>query len=129
MTDTTKPAIYFRKNRRETAVIYVRGENEAEQELKCRDYADKMGYEVAYVTRYIEDVKLCNVLLVTNFSRISRKQMEFTKTYKMFKKRGIRIERAVGENYMNGIFSAKDVYEALESFFKKEKEKEQKIDK
>ena len=81
-----------------------------------------MGYEVAYVTRYIEDVKLCDILLVENFLRISRKEMEFAKIYKMFKKRSIRIERAIGENYMNGIFSTKDIYEALESFFKKEKE-------
>lgn len=89
-------AHYIRKGRPERAVIYVRGVNEAEQEMKCRVYAADKGYEVSYVTRHIEDVKLCEVLLVANFSRISRKQMEFVKTCKLFKAKGIRIESVSG---------------------------------
>lgn len=124
MADTTKPVIYFRKNRRETAVIYVRGENEEMQELQCRAYANNKGYDVAYVTRHIEDVNLCDVLLVSNFSRISRKRMEFVKNYKLFKSRGIKIESATGKNDINHMFSARDIYKSLEPFFEKEFDKQ-----
>lgn len=108
---------YIRRGRPERAVIYVRGENEALQEMKCRAYAADKGYEVAYATRRIEDVKLCDVLLVANFSIISRKQMEFVKTYKLFKARGIRIENVSGDN-VGSMFSAEDIYKAFESFEK-----------
>ena len=123
MANQIKVAHYIRRGRPERAVIYVRGENEAAQEMKCRAYAADKGYEVAYVTRHIEDVNLCDVMLVANFSRISRKQMEFVKTYKMFKARGIRIESATGRSDISGMFSAKDIYKSLESFFEKEFDK------
>ena len=113
-----KATHYMRKNRPEKAVIYVRGVNEAEQEMKCRAYATYKKYEVSYVTRHIEDVKLCDVLIVANFSRISRKQIEFVKTYKYFKARGIRIESVSG-NEVGSMFSAEDIYRAFESFDKK----------
>lgn len=124
MKDPIKVAHYIRRGRPERAVIYVRGENEAAQELKCRAYAIDNGYEVAYVTRHIEDVKLCDVLLVANFSRISRKQMELVKTYKMFKARGIRIESAASKNHNDELFSAKDIYKAFESFEKEFKKQD-----
>ena len=117
MEKLIKVAHYIRRGRPERAVIYVRGENEAAQELKCRAYAADMGYEVAFVTRHIEDVKLCDVLIVTNFSRISRKQIEFAKTYKYFKARGVRIESVSGHE-VGSIFSAEDIYKAFESFEK-----------
>ena len=120
MEEQTKVAHYIRRGRPEVAVIYVRGENEAAQELKCRAYAYDKGYEVAYVTRHIEDVNLCDVLLVANFSRISRKQMEFVKTYKLFKARGIRIESATGRSDISKMFTSKDIYKSLEKFFEKE---------
>lgn len=117
MKDPIKVAHYIRRGRPERAAIYVRGVNEAEQEMKCRAYAADKGYEVVYVTRYIEDVKLCDVLLVANFSRISRKQIAFVKTYKYFKARGIRIESASGHE-IGSMFSAEDIYKAFESFEK-----------
>lgn len=120
MEKPIKVAHYIRRGRPEKAVIYVRGENEAAQELKCRAYAADKGYEVVYVTRHIEDVNLCDVLLVANFSRISRKQMTFAKTYKLFKARGIRIESATGTNDIDKMFSAEDIYKSLEKFFEKE---------
>ncbi len=123
MEKPIKVAHYIRRGRPEKAVIYVRGENEAAQELKCRAYANEKGYEVLYVTRHIEDVNLCDVLLVANFSRISRKQMEFVKTYKLFKARGIRIESAIGQHDISRAFSAKDIYKSLETFFEKEFDK------
>lgn len=118
MNKPIKVAHYIRRGRPERAVIYVRGENEAAQEMKCRAYAAEKGYEVLYVTRHIEDVNLCDVLLVANFSRISRKQMTFVKTYKLFKARGTRIESATGRNDISEMFSAKDIYKAFESFEK-----------
>lgn len=120
MEEKIEVARYMRKGRPERAVIYVRGENEAAQELKCRAYAADKGYEVEYVTRHIEDVNLCDVLLVANFSRISRKQMTFVKTYKLFKARGIRIESTTGRSDISEMFSAKDIYKSLEPFFEKE---------
>lgn len=115
MEKSIKVAHYIRRGRPERAVIYVRGVDEAAQEMKCRVYADSKGYEVSYVTRHIEDVKLCDVLIVANFSRISRKQIEFVKTYKYFKARGIRIESVSGHE-VGSMFSAEDIYKAFESF-------------
>lgn len=122
MKDQIKVAHYIRRGRPERAVIYVRGENEVAQELKCRAYAKDKGYEVVFVTRHIEDVNRCDVLLVTNFSRISRKQMAFVKTYKYFKARGIRIESVSGRNDISDLFSAKDIYKAFAQFEKEFKE-------
>lgn len=122
MEKPVKVAHYIRRGRPERAVIYIRGENEAAQEMKCRACAIEKGYEVVYVTRHIEDVKLCDVLLVANFSRISRKQMEFVKTYKLFKARGIRIESVSGYE-VGSLFSAEDIYKAFESFEKEFKKK------
>lgn len=127
MTDKIEVVRYMRIGRPERAVIYVRGhdeEAETAQELKCRMYAKEKGYEVVGVTRYIEDVKSCDVLLVANFSRISRKKMTFVKTYKLFKARGIRVESATGQHDINGSFSAEDIYKSLEKFFEKEFDKQ-----
>lgn len=117
MEKPVKVTHYIRRGRPERAVIYVRGVDEAAQEMKCRAYAKEKGYEVVFVTRYIEDVKLCDVLLVANFSRMSRKQMEFVKTYKLFKARGVRIE-SVSSHEVGSLFSAEDIYRAFESFEK-----------
>ena len=117
MEKPVKVAHYIRRGRPERAVIYVRGVDEAAQELKCRTYAKDKGYEVSFVTRHIEDVKLCDVLLVANFSRISRKQIEFVKTYKYFKARGIKIESVSGGE-VGSMFSAEDIYKAFEQFEK-----------
>ena len=123
MAEKIEVTHYIRRGRPEKAVIYVRGENEAAQELKCRAYAIDKGYEISYVTRHIEDVNLCDVLLVANFSRISRKQMTFVKTYKLFKAKGIRIESATGRSDISEVFSAEDIYKSLEKFFEKEFDK------
>jgi DNA invertase Pin-like site-specific DNA recombinase len=122
MEKQIKVAHYIRRGRPERAVIYVRGVDEAAQELKCRAYAKDKGYEVSFVTRHIEDIKLCDVLIVANFSRISRKQMEFVKTCKLFKVKGIRIESVSGHE-VGSMFSAEDICKAFESFeneFKKQ---------
>lgn len=123
MEKPVKVAHYIRRGRPERAAIYVRGVDEAAQEMKCRVYAESKGYEVVYVTRHIEDVKLCDVLLVANFSRISRKQIEFVKTYKYFKARGIKIESVSGHE-VGSMFSAEDIYKAFESFEKEFKKQD-----
>ena len=126
MTDKIEVVRYMRIGRPERAVIYVRGhdeEAETSQELKCRMYAKDKGYEIVNVTKHIEDVKSCDVLLVANFSRISRKKMTFVKTYKLFKARGIRVESATGQHDIDGLFSAEDIYKSLEKFFEKEFDK------
>ena len=95
MEKYTKVAHYIRKNRTAKAVIYVRGHREQFQEMMCRLYAKDKGYEVAYVTRHLEDVKLCDVLLVANPSRISRDKIEYYKIVKDFDKKGIVVENAI----------------------------------
>jgi DNA invertase Pin-like site-specific DNA recombinase len=91
---------YFRKNKKE-AVIYVRGKNEEFQEMMCRLYAIDKDYEVSYVTKNIGDVNLCDVLLVTEPSRISRKATEYYEILKELKNKGIKVELAmdVGDTY------------------------------
>lgn len=117
MKEKINVAHYIRKGRPERAVIYIRGVNEAEQEMKCRMYAKDKGYELVYVTRHIEDVNLCDVLLVANFSRISRRQIEFVKICKLLKTKGIRVESVSG-NDVGSMFSAEDICKAFESFEK-----------
>lgn len=90
MKDKLKVVPYFRKNRVE-AVIYVRGNNKEFQEMMCRLYAADRGYEVVYVTRHLKDVNLCDVLLVTDPSRISRDQLEYYKIVKEFEEKGIEV--------------------------------------
>ncbi len=115
MKDKIKVVPYFRKNKIE-AVIYVRGNNKEFQEMMCRLYAADKGYEVSYVTRHFKDVNLCDVLLVTDPSRISRDQLEYDKIVKEFEEKGIKIEYAVdaddaGENaslLINEMFSKEE---------------------
>lgn len=94
MKNKNKVVPYFRQNRAE-AVIYVRGHNKEFQEMMCRLYASDRGYKVAYVTEHLEDVNLCDVLLVTNPSRIGRDQLEHYKIVKEFEEKGIKIEYAI----------------------------------
>ena len=74
------------------AVIYVRGQKEKMQEIFCRLYASDKGYKITYVTSNLDDVNLCDVLLVSNPSRISRNQLEYEKIVNELKNRGIAVE-------------------------------------
>ena len=114
---------YLRKGR-VRAVIYVCGQDEGIQEIMCRLYSEDKGYDVVGVVKNIEDACNCDVLLVANFSRISRKKMTLVKTYKLFKARGIRVESVTGQHDINGLFSAEDIYKSLEKFFEKEFKKQ-----
>lgn len=81
----------IKKKRKETAIIYVRGNNEELQEMVCRIYAIDQGYKVLYTTRHLEDVNLCDVLLVVNLSRISRNQNKYYESLKNLKTKGITV--------------------------------------
>lgn len=76
------------------AMIYVRGEAEAQQELFCMIHALERYYEVVGVVKYLEEVKDCDVLIVINASRISRKTEEYYTKINEFKKQGIEVEIA-----------------------------------
>lgn len=87
------------------AVIYVRGNKVKMQEVFCRLYASDKGYKITYVTSNLEDVNLCDVLLVTNPSRISRDQLEYETIVNELKGRGIKVESAIhhdnaADNYL-----------------------------
>lgn len=81
----------IKKKRKETAVIYVRGNNEELQEMVCRIYAIDQGYKVLYTTRHLEDVNLCDVLLVVSLSRISKNQNKYYESLKKLKEKGITV--------------------------------------
>ena len=107
MENMTKVVRYFRKNRREDVVIYVRGNNEAMQEIICKLYAVDNGYRVNYVTRHLEDVNLCDIMLVADPSRISRDRMKYEKIVRDLKARGIEVESVAKDNSdIHDIFTA-----------------------
>lgn len=91
MTNTIKAIHYFRKNRTQTAVIYVRGHNQEKQEAFCRVYAADKDYEVLFVTTDIKAVNNCDVLLIANRSRISRNRIECQTILNKLKKKGIEV--------------------------------------
>lgn len=76
------------------AMIYIRGEAEAQQELFCMVHALERDYKVVGVVKDLEEVKDCEVLIVINASRISRKTEEYHTKINEFKKRGIKVEIA-----------------------------------
>lgn len=76
------------------AMIYVRGEAEAEQELFCSLHALERDYDIVGTVKDLEEVKNCDVLIVINASRISRKTEEYYTKVNEFKKRGINVEIA-----------------------------------
>ena len=76
------------------AIIYVRGDNKAEQEMICYFYAYRHNIDVLFVTDDIEqvaDCEECNMVLVRDASRISRKSIEYYQTVKALNKRGIEV--------------------------------------
>ena len=80
------------------AVIYVRGNQEKMQEIVCRLYASDKGYKILYATNNIEDINLCNVMLISNPSRISRNREEYENTVSKLKVRGIEVESVANQD-------------------------------
>ena len=91
------------------AVIYVRGKKEKMQEIFCRLYASDKGYKILYTTTNIEDVNLCDVLLVSNPSRISRNRLEYEKTVNMLKTKNIEVECAIDNDESDNYSFALDL--------------------
>lgn len=73
------------------AIIYLRGHNQEKQEVFCKVYAAEKSYKVLFVTTDIEAVQNCDVLLVSNLSRISRNRIECQIILNKFKKKGIEV--------------------------------------
>lgn len=73
------------------AIIYVRGHNQEKQEVFCRVYAADQGYKVLFVTTDIKAVNGCDLLLVSNLSRISRNRIECQIIMNKLKKKGIEV--------------------------------------
>lgn len=74
------------------AIIYVRGNNKEMQEVYCKLYAAEQGYNVLFVTDDIENVNGCDVLIISNPSRISRDNIKYHEIVNEFKERGIEVE-------------------------------------
>lgn len=90
-------------------VIYVRGNKKEMQEMFCTLCAVERGYKVAFATDNLDDVKDCDVLIVTNPSRINRNETEYYKIVNDFKEKGIEIEFAVdNENLIENLELAKE---------------------
>lgn len=76
------------------AVIYVRGDSKTEQEMFCYFYAYRHNIDVLFVTDDIEkvaDCEECNMVLVRDASRISRKSIEYYQVVKVLNKRGVEV--------------------------------------
>lgn len=87
------------------AVIYVRGNKEKMQEIFCRLYASDKGYKITYVTNDINDVNLCDVLLISNPSRISRNHFEYQTIVNELKERGITVESIANHDNADELLS------------------------
>lgn len=74
------------------AIIYVRGDSKTEQEMFCYFYAYRHDIDILFVTDDIEkvvDCEECNMVLVRDASRISRKSTEYYQIVKALNNRGI----------------------------------------
>lgn len=74
------------------AIIYVRGNNKEMQEVYCKLYAVETGYKILFATDDIEKVSGCDVLLISNPSRISRDKFKYYEVINALKEKGIEVE-------------------------------------
>ena len=96
-------------NAKPIAVIYVRGNKKEMQEMFCTLCAVERGYKIAFATDNLDNVKDCNILIVTNPSRISRNETEYREIVNNFKEKGIEVEFAVdNENLIENLELAKE---------------------
>lgn len=73
------------------AIIYLRGHNQEKQEVFCRVYAGDKGYKVLYVATDLKDVNNCDILLISNQSRLSRDKFKYYEILNDLKKKGIEV--------------------------------------
>lgn len=80
------------------AIIYTRGKDATEQEIKCRDYAAKHGLEIVAVASSVQEMegsvfrRDADILLVQNVSRLTRRYQEFLVMEDILGAFGIKIE-------------------------------------
>ena len=92
------------------AVIYVRGHNKEKQEVLCKLYAAEQGYKVLFTTDDIQAVRNCEVLLISNSSRISRDKFKYYEIVNDLKSKGIKVESvAQQENSAEYLFFAQEL--------------------
>ena len=103
-------------NANKKAVIYTRGESEAEQKLLCYFYASDNDIDVLFDTQDIDEIadcEECNVMLVAKPSRISRDTLKYHQIVKALKARGIEViftaTESTTERFINLLM--KDLYE------------------
>lgn len=83
---------------KKTAMIYLKeNDRKAAQKLFCIAYAMDCGYEVLEETTSLEEVKDCDLMLVSSVSVITRDVEEYYNIEKELKKKGIEIEVAINE--------------------------------
>ena len=73
-------------------IIYVRGQNKEMQEVFCKLYAAEQGYNVLFATDDIKKVNGCDILLISNPSRISRDNIKYYEVINELKAKGIEVE-------------------------------------
>ena len=73
------------------AIIYVRGNKKEMQEIFCKLYALEQGYNILFATNDINEVKDCDILLISNPSRISRDNVKYYEIVNELKKKGIEV--------------------------------------
>lgn len=93
------------------AIIYVRGHNKEMQEVACKAFAADNGYKVLFVTSDLEAVNNCDVLLVSNISRLTRQYLNYLKITKALKGKGIEVRSvAYQENAGDSLLSSLDIF-------------------
>ena len=79
-----------------TAIIYLKeNDNKAAQKLFCYAYAVDCEYKILGNTTNIEEVKDCDLMIVSSVSMITRDVEEYYNIEKELKKKGVEIEVAI----------------------------------
>lgn len=90
---------YIRKNRVKTAMIYLKeNDNKAAQKLFCIAYAVDSEYKVVGNTTDIEEVKGCDLMIVSSASMITRDVDEYYTVERKLRERGVEIEVAINDD-------------------------------
>ncbi len=82
-----------------TAIIYLKeNDRKAAQKLFCTAHAMDCGYEVLGETISLEEVRGCDIMLVSSASIITRDVKKYYDIENELKKKGIEIEVVVNED-------------------------------
>lgn len=87
---------YIRKNRKESAMIYLKdNDNKIAQKLFCYIYAHDNKYEIVGETTNLEEVKNCNLILIASKDIFAKDDDEYCKIKNKLQQKNIRTEIAV----------------------------------